>query len=116
MDVNTYLNSILNTKDVTNLLETNKVYYIKTKDKIKENCLTYYILREKVGYSEDLEEKLTKYTIQIDILSNSNYSALLKILKDKFKKEQWIKEEIVDGWDTDFNYHKILRYSFYLNY
>lgn len=115
LDIYTYLNKLLNIKDITNLLETKKVYYTKITDTITKNALVYYILREKKGFSEDNCETITKYTIQIDLYSNSNFTELLNQIKKQMVKNDIEKDEIIEGFDKEFKYHKILRYTLYLN-
>lgn len=113
MDILTYLNEIFNIEDITKYTGDNKVFYQKTKNP-KDTYCTYLILKEKNAYSDEDEELITEYLIQIDIFSNSNYTQLLKAIKKQLKNNDFYKDEIVDTDDDFYKYHKVLRYYKYL--
>lgn len=113
MDILTYLNKILNIEEITNLTGDNRVFYMRTKNP-KNTYITYSILKEKIAYIEEDEETITKYYIQIDIFTNENYSKVLKIIKKQLKDNDFYKDEILDIEDDFYNYHKVLRYTKYL--
>lgn len=113
LDIYTYLNKLFNIDEITNLIENKKVLYKTFDDKAKVNTVSYFILREKNGYSGDMSD-VVRYTIQIDLYSNTNFTALLKEIKKQMKENDCKKVEIEDGFDKDFKYYKVLRYNVYL--
>lgn len=113
MSYQKYVNQVLNDERLINLLPNRRVYRLKAASDFKVPYVTYLFYDEAGGYYSEGEEKETRYYIQIDINSNTDFTAIENIIRTIAGEQKWKKGAVYEDVDPQTGLlFKCLRFSF----
>lgn len=116
MNYREYLKNVLSAKELTDLLPDKKIFKLKASDRHQIPYCTYTIYDEKGSLFVEGREIKTRYFVQIDINSSSDFSHIEDALREIAKKENWNKGAIYEDIDPETKLmFKCMRFSFELN-
>lgn len=116
MSYQKYVNQVLSDERLIDLLPNKRVYRLKAASDFKVPYVTYLFYDEKVSFSAEGKERITKYYIQIDINSSSDFTEIEKAIRKIARENNWSKGAIYEDIDPDTNLmFKCMRFSFELN-
>ena len=112
MNIKKYLLSILNSKEIIDLLPDKKVYFLHANNPSKDLYLEYEIVNEYGEEYSENKEDFTTYVVQIDIFSTGNYSKLENVVKRLMLENGFERDMANDLYEDDTGlYHKAMRFS-----
>lgn len=112
LDIKEFLLSVLNNKEILDILPDKKVFFLHADNPNKNLYLEYEIINEYGEEFSEGKEDFTTYIIQIDIFSTKSYTKLEKIIKKHMKENGFSREMAADLYEekTKLN-HKAMRFN-----
>ncbi|EPY2275487.1 prohead protease [Clostridium sporogenes] len=112
MSIKQYLLSILNNKEIIDLLPDGKVFFLHADNPDKSLYLEYEIINEYgTEYSEG-NENYTTYIVQVDIFSTGDYTQLENTVKRIMIHNGFNRDMAADLYEKETGlYHKAMRFN-----
>ena len=112
MNYKQYAKFILSNDNITALTADHKVYY-QFADNAAAPYVVYQFYDERNVLSAEGREVVTRYSIQIDIYSKSDYTNLEAVLKETLGAAGWFKRSVFEDYDDKTKlFFKAMRYEF----
>lgn len=112
-DYRKYTKRVLSNPLLTDLLPDKKVHKIRASSNHKVPYVTYLFYDEGASFIAEGKEKKTKYYIQIDINSNTDFSDIEDAIRAIAKEERWSKGAIFEDVDPETKLlFKCMRFTF----
>lgn len=113
MDYNKYAKDVLSNEKLLNLLPDRKIYRIKASSNHNVPYCTYRFYDDPPAFCAEGKVKKTRYYIQIDINSDSDFTEIEKVIRNLCESEGWEKGAIYEDIDPNTNlFFKCMRYTF----
>lgn len=112
MKIKQYLLTVLNNKEIIDLLPDRRVYFLHANNPTKDLYIEYEIINEYgADYSENKED-YTTFIVQIDIFSTGDYTTLESTVKKVMIENGFNRDMAADLYEEKTGLrHKAMRFS-----
>lgn len=108
----TYLRNILMNPEITGLTGDNKVYFLKATSAVAPYVVYAFIDEWGAEFAEN-KEQATSYSIQVDIFSKGDYTALEEKILEIMTANDFHRTSGFDFYEPDTGlYHKVFRFNY----